>query len=190
MTLRKGERMTLVTLLTKGWRDTKVFSVNLAGSDASFTWFIAVFGQGTESFPFDVTIRHTASRTTSRVYARGVLEDRSRIHCSGCSTVTPRAHGADTYVSFHTLLLSPDAHARTIPSLEIHTPDVKAGHAASVDRLVPPDLFYLQSRGLDERTAQILLIQSFLIADLQHLGDDAARVRATEQITACVTHAI
>jgi Fe-S cluster assembly protein SufD len=182
---KKGEHVTLVTFLKKGWRDKKVFTVNLAGADSSFTWFICVFGSRRESFSFDLHVNHTAPRTTSRVYARGVLQDHAKIQCSGWSTIGPRAGGADTYVAFHTLLLSRDAYARTIPSLEIATPDVRAGHAASVDRFVPADRFYLETRGIDESDARKLLTQSFLSADLHHLTDTASRDRIGKMI---VTH--
>ncbi len=40
--------------------------------------------------------------------------------------------------------------------------EVTAGHAASVGQVDEEDLFYLQSRGLDEETAKRLVIRGFL----------------------------
>ncbi|MBI4599577.1 SufD family Fe-S cluster assembly protein [Candidatus Uhrbacteria bacterium] len=183
-TIRQGEHVIMATCLTKGWRDKKVFTVNLDGANASFTWFIYVLGSDMQEFPFDLHINHRACTTKSRVYARAVLDESAAVRFHGISSIGPHAKGADTYCSFHTLLLSPDARATTIPSLEICTQDVRAGHAASVDRFLPHDLFYLQTRGLEEEAARTLLTRSFLTADMHYLSDESARAALTEKIAA------
>ena len=184
---KKGEHRTLVTLLKKGWRSKKVLTLTLDARASSFTWFICVFGVGTQEFPFSIHIKHKGTDTVSRVYVRSVLTDKARIEFAGTSTIGPKAHRADTYLSFRSLLLSPEARAHTIPSLEILAKDVKAGHAASVDRFSTSDLFYLQTRGLKEEAARTLLTRSFLAADLHHLDDTKAKKRASDVISSWVT---
>jgi len=180
--LRKGEEVTMVTVLKKGWHGTKKFTLNLSASCATFQWFIFVFGFDNSAFSLDLSINHRAPDTVSRIYARSVLHDSASVRCSATSTIYPNAHHADTYLSFRTLLLSPNAHTRTVPSLEILTKDVTAGHAASVERFSQQDLFYLQTRGIDERSARNVLTQSFLSADLLHLADTKQRSILTRTI--------
>lgn len=174
--------MTMVTFLEKGWNGRKEFTVNLDREGSSFEWFIFVFGSHAEKFHLDLHINHYAPRTKSRVYARCVLTDQSTVQFSGVSAIGPEAQKSDTYLSFHTLLLSSTAHANVVPSLEIRTQDIRAGHAASVDRFLPNDLFYLQTRGLDERDAKAFLTQGFLLADTKHLSDLADRAVAEKKI--------
>lgn len=183
-TLKTGEQVILVTWLTKGWQNKKVFTVNLDGEGSSFCWFIFVFGSGRETFSFDLQVNHNAQKTKSRIYVRSVLRENSRTQFNGISRIDELAHKADTYCSFHTLLLSPDARAQTIPSLEILTQDVVAGHAASVDRFLPGDLFYLETRGLEQRQSYALLTKSFFGADLHYLSDESLRADLTKKITA------
>jgi Fe-S cluster assembly scaffold protein SufB len=62
----------------------------------------------------------------------------------------------------HVLLLSPEAHADSVPGLEIETLEVKAAHAATVGQVDEEELFYLQSRGLEPAEARRLIVLGFL----------------------------
>lgn len=59
------------------------------------------------------------------------------------------------------LLLSPKARVNTKPQLEITADNVKCTHGATVGQLDPEEVFYLQSRGLNEADARNLLIDAF-----------------------------
>lgn len=160
--LKKGEAVRWVSVVDKGWRTPKRITVTLAGADARFEWFIAVLGRGEESFPLDIEVVHAAPRTKAIITARCLLFDYARISFTGTARIEKRARAADTYLGFHTLLLSDHAYARTIPSLEIKTADVRASHAASVDRVSDTALFYCATRGLDEKSGRVLLSRAFL----------------------------
>lgn len=161
----RGEHVQWVSVVHKGWRIPKVITIILAGQGAQFEWFIAVSGHDDHSFPLDIRVIHKAPSTVSRISARSVLDGRSHISWNGRVIVEKGAHGVDTHLAFRTLLLSASARARTIPSLEIATDDVTAGHAASVDRLADDALFYCASRGLDHEETKKLLAHAFLSTD-------------------------
>ncbi len=59
------------------------------------------------------------------------------------------------------LLLSPKARVDTKPQLEITADNVKCSHGATVSQLEQDEVFYLQSRGLNETDARNLLIDAF-----------------------------
>ncbi|MEM7555996.1 MAG: Fe-S cluster assembly protein SufD [Cyanobacteria bacterium P01_A01_bin.84] len=59
------------------------------------------------------------------------------------------------------LLLSPKARIDTKPQLEITADNVKCAHGATVSQLEDDEIFYLQSRGIDENAARHLLINAF-----------------------------
>ncbi|MEH2324545.1 MAG: Fe-S cluster assembly protein SufD [Nostoc sp.] len=59
------------------------------------------------------------------------------------------------------LLLSPKARVDTKPQLEITADNVKCAHGATVSQLEDDEIFYLQSRGIDENDARKLLINAF-----------------------------
>jgi Fe-S cluster assembly protein SufD len=59
------------------------------------------------------------------------------------------------------LLLSSKAKVDTKPQLEITADNVKCAHGATVSQLEDDEIFYLQSRGIDENDARKLLINAF-----------------------------
>lgn len=59
------------------------------------------------------------------------------------------------------LLLSPKARVNTKPQLEIVADNVKCAHGATVSQLEEDEVFYLQSRGLDRRKSENLLMDAF-----------------------------
>ncbi len=183
ISVKKGEHKILTTFLTKGWREKKVITVTLNGRGASVEWFICVLGRQDETFPFDIRIIHKGPQTKSFVSVRSVMTDRSLIDFHGTATVTQSGTGADTYLSFRSLLLSDAAHAAMVPSLEILTKDVKAGHAASVERLSDDSLFYSMSRGLSALESSTMLASSFLLQDVAHPLAHAAHTEAVRMIS-------
>ncbi len=171
-----GEQIRWVSVVDRGWRIPKEITVTLSGQDCRFEWFIFVIGRDNSAFPLDMKVIHKAPNTVSYISARAVLEGESQIEWNARAIVERGAAGADTYLSFRTLLLSPGARAKTIPSLEIATDDVTAGHAASVDRLADEALHYCATRGLDQSETKKLLARAFLNADatesVAHLLDN------------------
>jgi ABC-type transport system involved in Fe-S cluster assembly, permease component len=59
-------------------------------------------------------------------------------------------------------MLSDNARADANPILLIDEYEVQAGHAASVSRVDQEQLYYLMSRGLEQKQAEKLMIRGFL----------------------------
>ena len=78
------------------------------------------------------------------------------------------------------LLLTPGAEIDSKPELEIYADDVKCSHGSTTGQLDPAALFYLRSRGLDEREARSALTRAFAGAVLSRmdLASYAAAVHA------------
>ena len=60
------------------------------------------------------------------------------------------------------LCFSDKARSDANPILLIDENEVTAGHAASIGQVDPEDMYYLMSRGLDQDTAERLVIRGFL----------------------------
>lgn len=163
--IKRGEHVCWVSVVNNGWRIPKEITITLSGEGGRFEWFIVVSGRDNSAFPLDMKVVHKAPHTASHISARSVLDGESQIAWNARAIVEQEAVGADTYLSFRTLLLSPKARVKTIPSLEIATDDVTAGHAASVDRLADDELYYCATRGLDQSDTKKLLARAFLNVD-------------------------
>ena len=76
--------------------------------------------------------------------------------------ISPEAIGTNTYESNKNLMLSKATRMDSIPNLEITTGVIEgAGHASTTGRFDEEELFYLQSRGIDEMTARQLVVRGF-----------------------------
>ena len=80
--------------------------------------------------------------------------------------VDPGAQQTDAFQECRNLLLSKRAHADAIPGLEILANDVRCTHAAAIAQIDKEQLFYLRSRGLDERDRRTRLVIEGFMAEL------------------------
>jgi Fe-S cluster assembly protein SufD len=81
------------------------------------------------------------------------------------------------------LMLSTKARIDTKPELDIVADNVKCAHGATVSQLKPDELFYLQSRGIDQAQAQRLLIYAFAMEIIETINIAALKARLTQYIT-------
>ncbi|OGJ42856.1 hypothetical protein A3I58_01780 [Candidatus Peregrinibacteria bacterium RIFCSPLOWO2_02_FULL_39_10] len=79
-------------------------------------------------------------------------------------------------------MLSQNAKVETIPSLEIETNDASAGHAASMGKIDDEMLFYLLSRGINEKTGKKILIKAFLEKDFDKIEYENTKKILDEKI--------
>jgi Fe-S cluster assembly protein SufD len=87
--------------------------------------------------------------------------------------VHPGAQKTDAKMACNTLLLSDDGEFSTKPELEIFADDVQCGHGATVTEIDSNHLFYLMSRGVDEKSARGLLVKAFVAAVVEEMEDEA-----------------
>jgi Fe-S cluster assembly protein SufD len=80
------------------------------------------------------------------------------------------------------LLLSPKARVDTKPQLEITADNVKCSHGATVGQIDPDEIFYLQSRGLDQASARQLLVYAFAIEIIDQIPVASVRDRLSQLV--------
>lgn len=116
---------------------------------------------GTQHIDNNINIDHLKPHTTSDLYFKGILADRSRAVFSGRVIVHKNAQKAYALQSDKNLLLSDGARINTKPSLEIYADDVQCKHGATAGAVAEEAIFYMQARGLDVETATMYLVQGF-----------------------------
>lgn len=115
-----------------------------------------------QKIEIETQMNHFVSYCTSKQIWRGVLEGASIAGFSGKITVHPKAQKTEAMLSNKNLLLSQEAQINTKPILEIYADDVRCTHGATVGFLDEDALFYLQSRGIDKKSAQAMLVEGFI----------------------------
>lgn len=152
------------TALTKS-----VVSTIIAGEGASTANYGAFFGTGDQHFDLETWTNHEAPHSTCDMFTRGVLDDRAVAAYEGTIAVGDDAPDVDAYQTENVLLVSDRAEADASPRLEIDNNDVKCSHAATVGKVDDEELFYMQSRGLDEEAARNAIVEGFFEPVLDEL---------------------
>ncbi|MEK7547424.1 MAG: SufD family Fe-S cluster assembly protein [Patescibacteria group bacterium] len=174
--------LTIVAVLDKGWKGTKTFSLNLKNKNKNVNFFIIIIAKNSEEFSFNTEVIHEAPNTKSHYYIRSILLDNSKVTYKGLLSIKKTAKSSESYLSHHSLLLSQNAKVETIPSLEIEANDASAGHSASMGKIDDEMMFYLLSRGIDEKTSKDILIKAFLEKDFDKIEDENAKKILDEKI--------
>ena len=145
-----------------GSRKGKVRIENdLAGQGATSRVTGAYFADGEQHLDYDTLQRHLAPHTTSDFAFKGVLMDSATAVWRGMIRVAKDAQKTNAYQENRNLLLSPKAHADSIPWLEILANDVRCTHGATVSQVNRDELFYCMARGLSRSEAELLIVRGF-----------------------------
>jgi Fe-S cluster assembly protein SufD len=106
-----------------------------------------------------------------------IVSDRAHAVFNGKVFVPRLAQQTDARQLSRNLLLSPKARIDTKPQLEIIADNVKCAHGATVSQLEDDEVFYLQSRGIDQDSARKLLTYAFAIEVIDQIPVETLRDR-------------
>jgi Fe-S cluster assembly protein SufD len=119
-------------------------------------------GRGEQLHDNHTAIFHDHPHCNSWEVYKGVLAERSRGVFNGKVIVQPAAQKTDAKQTNRNLLLSDEAKVNTKPQLEIFADDVKCTHGATVGKLDEQQRYYLRTRGIAGRAAEMMLINAFV----------------------------
>lgn len=132
-------------------------------------------GSGSMRANITSTIHHWGTNTASDINARSVMKDEASSITNSITKIEKGATKADGQQSAKVLMLNEKARGDANPILLIDENDVTAGHAASVGRVDPVQLFYLMSRGIPRIEAEKLVIYGFLDAVILEIPSESLR---------------
>jgi Fe-S cluster assembly protein SufD len=152
-------------------------TTNLNGKGGNVRVKAVVLGAGEMRSNVTNSIYHHAEYTESDIHARSVMKDEASSVLNSITKIEKGARKSDGQQSSKVLMLHPKARGDANPILLIDENDVKAGHAASVGRIDPVQLYYLMSRGIPREEAEKLIIYGFLDAVISEIPSEALRER-------------
>jgi Fe-S cluster assembly protein SufD len=134
---------------------------DLAGVGATSRVTGAYFSDGDQHLDYDTFQEHIAPNTTSDFAFKGALRDEATAVWRGMIRVEEDAQKTNAYQENRNLMLSDDAHADSIPGLEILANDVRCTHGSTTGRVDREQLFYAMARGLTRHDAERLIVRGF-----------------------------
>jgi Fe-S cluster assembly protein SufD len=170
--LGRNSKLTLFIMNTGGRLVRQEVLVKAAGEGADFQLRGVNLLASDAHTDLTMVLDHTARNTGSRELIRNVVTGKARGVFQGRINVHQLAQKTDAKMACNTLLLSDDAEFSAKPELEIFADDVQCGHGATVTEIDHNHLFYLMARGIDEKTANGLLVKAFVASVIESLDNE------------------
>ncbi|WP_313237924.1 Fe-S cluster assembly protein SufD [Sporosarcina ureae] len=165
--------------------DSNTISENithLVGDGSSSDMKSVVVGRGSQKQNFTSEIVHWGLDTDGFILKHGVMKENSTAIFNGIGRIAKGATRSNAVQESRILMLGERGRGDANPILLIDENDVTAGHAASVGRVDPLQMFYLMSRGISQEEAERLIIHGFLAPVVSKLPIAGVRKQLTEVI--------
>lgn len=107
-------------------------------------------------------VSHFAKNTSSSITSKSISKGTGRSTYRGLVKVAKGCTGVRSNVECDALLLDEHSRTDTYPYMEIDEEDVSISHEASVSKISETQLFYLQTRGLSEEQASMMIVNGFI----------------------------
>ncbi|MDF9745132.1 Fe-S cluster assembly protein SufB [Natrinema salsiterrestre] len=122
---------------------------------------IALAGEG-QDIDTGAKVYHNAPETSSTIESKSISKDGGRTNYRGLVHIADGAENASTAVECDALMFDNESTSDTMPYMEIEESKVDVAHEATVGKIGDEDIFYLQSRGLDDDDAKKMIVAGFI----------------------------
>ncbi|MFD2761497.1 Fe-S cluster assembly protein SufD [Lentibacillus juripiscarius] len=139
-------------------------------------------GRGKQTQNFTAKIVHFGKESEGHILQHGVMKDKASSIFNGIGKIEHGATKSNAEQESRVLMLSEKARGDANPILLIDEDDVTAGHAASVGRVDPLQLYYLMSRGITQTEAERLVIHGFLAPVVKQLPIESVKNQLSQVI--------
>lgn len=147
-------------------------SVDYTGPGGSAEMFGVYFADEGQHIEHRLFVDHNQPKTKSNVLYKGALQGKgAHTVWIGDVLIRKAAEGIETFEANDNLVLSDGCRADSVPNLEIETGEIAgAGHSSTTGRFDDLQLFYLMSRGIEEKEARNLVVHGFFNAIIRRIG--------------------
>ncbi len=175
--LEENANLEVYDVIFGGQKTAIDHTANLNGDFSKVTFKTVYFARGKERIDLRNSINHFGRSTYGRIETKGSLGDEGYSVVRGNIEIKNTAAGADSEERSNTISLSNKARSDSIPSLYVDNNDVIAKHGASVGNIDEDKLYYLMSRGLDERSAIRLIVSGIFEPVINEIPPDNANLK-------------
>lgn len=141
------------------------------GPGGSSKMFGLALGDNKQHFDIHTQQHHVSPDSVSELLYKTALKGKATAIYKGLIRIEQEAQRSNAYQTNRNMLLSETARADSQPKLEIIADDVRCSHGATVGTVDENQLFYLRTRGLDQKEAEQLIVTGFcedVLKDVQN----------------------
>ncbi|MCR5435857.1 MAG: SufD family Fe-S cluster assembly protein [Treponema sp.] len=151
------------------------FHATLEGYESKFVSDTAYICQGTQYLDMNQVVVHTGKKTDCNMKTDGTVKDDTSKTYRGTIDMRKGCSGSTGNEMETTLLLSPQAVVKAAPIILCGEDDISAEHGSTIGKLSPEMLFYMNTRRIDQATAEELLTQAKISAAAANIPDQAVQ---------------
>ena len=172
-----GERakVSLIQVVLGGSHTDAGFHTTLAGYQSKFVSDTAYLCRENQYIDMNQTVVHTGKKTDCDMKTDGTVKDNATKTYRGTIDMRTGCSGSTGNEMETTLLLSPEAVVKAAPIILCGEDDISAEHGSTIGKLSPEMLFYMNSRGIDQQTAEALLTRAKITATASNIPDESIR---------------
>jgi len=170
VTMQTGSSLTMISISLNGGHICNHTEVRMQGEGCSVCadgLYLLDRNQLCDNYIF---VEHARPRCESKALYKGIVDDQARAQFNGHVLVQDGAFKSEAAQINRNILLTDKAHVESKPFLEIYNDDVKCSHGSTTGQMDLQALYYMQTRGITERTARMLLSYAFCDEVVQHIG--------------------
>ncbi len=160
-----------------GGRNYVGLEVDLKGRKSSYSGNVGYLQRKDQLLDMNYYVRHLGKKSACELNVKGALDDNAVKNFRGTIDLVHGAKGAVGHEMEDTLLLNKDVHNNTLPIILCDEDDVEGTHGASIGRLSEDVLFYMKSRGISEKAADILMTKAKLNSVQRLINDEGTAGR-------------
>lgn len=136
------------------------FNLEKPGSTCLFNGFnIANDKAHNDSY---IQINHNSPYTISDINYKIIANQTAQSILFAKSTINKGSHHSEAYQKNNNLILSDKAIIHSNPQLEIYNDDVKCSHGSATGQFDDEAIYYMRTRGINEKMAKELILNSFI----------------------------
>ena len=162
ITQEKDSVFTMHTVTLNGTLVRNNVRVRVNGTNCETNLYGAYLLKGNQHTDNHTVIDHMMPHCLSNELYKGVIDEQATAVFNGKVFVRKDAQKINAFQSNGNVLMSDTASVNSKPELEIYADDVKCSHGSTTGQLNEEAVFYLQSRGISERSARNLLVEAFI----------------------------
>ena len=156
--------------------------LNAKDSGADISRKEAILGKESQRFDVLTFINNSAQKTNCNSETHVVLMDKSMAYVKGFAKIIKGASGSKSYVKERGIIYGKDAVINMIPDMSIDEGDVKATHSSAVAPIDQESIFYMCSRGIEEKRSRYLIANGFLNEIIGYIKDNTFKVLSASLI--------
>ncbi|MEN8842298.1 MAG: Fe-S cluster assembly protein SufB [Octadecabacter sp.] len=141
----------------------------LRGDDSQGEFYSIAIANNMQQADTGTKMVHLGKRTKSRIVSKGISAGKAQNTYRGLVSMHPKAKDSRNYTQCDSLLIGDKCGAHTVPYIEVKNNSSRVEHEATTSKIDDDQMFYCQSRGMDEEEAVALIVNGFAKEVLQAL---------------------